>query len=217
MSRWRGLREFRREIQWTVVVLVLAGLAVVALWPGGSGDGGGQAGSPPGSEQRAAPPVDPALRAGLEPCPPPRPGGPAELAGTTGTCLADGRPVDVGAALAGRPALVNVWATWCGPCRTELPALQSYAERPGSIPVLGVQVQSDEAGGLELLRDLGARFPAVHDADGSVRSALRVPNVLPASFVITAGGEVRRIDPPEVFESADAVDAAVRRTLGGRS
>ncbi|WP_243791118.1 TlpA disulfide reductase family protein [Saccharopolyspora gloriosae] len=217
MSRWQHVREFRREIQWTVVVLVLAALAVVALWPGGSGGGDSQAGSPSDPRQRTASPVDPALRGGLEPCPAPQPGGPAALAGVTGTCLADGTPVDVGAALAGRPALINVWATWCGPCRTELPAVQAYSERPGSVPVLGVQVQSDEAGGLELLRELGARFPGVHDPDGAVRSALRVPNVLPASFVITAGGEVRRIDPPEVFESADAVDAAVRRTLGGRS
>ncbi|MEU6128622.1 TlpA disulfide reductase family protein [Saccharopolyspora sp. NPDC047091] len=215
MSRWRHVREFRNEIRWTVVVLVLAGLAVVALWPGGSG-GGTRAVDPPQQRPQAAP-VDPALRTGLEPCPAPRPGGPAELAGVTGTCLADGRPIDVGAALAGRPALVNVWATWCAPCRTELPALQRYADRPGSIPVLGVQVQSDEAGGLELLRSLGVRFPAVHDPDGALRGALRVPNVLPASFVITESGEVRRIDPPEVFRSADAVDAAVRRTLGGRS
>ncbi|WP_258345166.1 TlpA family protein disulfide reductase [Saccharopolyspora gregorii] len=215
MSRWRYVREFRSEIRWTVVVLVLAGLAVVALWPGGSGGGTPTADAP---EQRPqAAPVDPALRAGLDPCPEPRAGGPAELAGATGTCLADGRPVDVGAALAGRPALVNVWATWCAPCRTELPALQEYSARPGSIPVLGVQVRSDEADGLALLRSLGVRFPAVHDPDGALRAALRVPNVLPASFVITESGEVRRIDPPEVFRSADAVDAAVRRTLGGRS
>ncbi|MFR9728964.1 TlpA family protein disulfide reductase [Saccharopolyspora sp. MS10] len=210
-----SVREFRREIQWTLVVLVLAVLAAVALWPGGSGDIGSRA-APPGPE-RAAPPVDPALRTGLEPCPSPSPGGPERLAGVTGTCLADGAPADVGAALAGRPALINVWATWCAPCRTELPALQDYAHRPGAIPVLGVQVRSDEADGLELLRSLGVRFPNVHDPEGAVRQALRVPNALPASFVVTAEGEIRRIDPPEVFESGDAVDAAVRRTLGGRS
>lgn len=219
MSRWRQLREFRTEIQWTIVVLVLAGLAVVALLPGAQltgRDSGGTASPQPAPGTADPPPVDPALRTGMQPCPQPRPGGPAQLAGVTGTCMADGAPIDVGAAVAGRPVLINVWATWCGPCRTELPALQEYSQRPGSVPVLGVQVLSDEAGGLQLLRDLGVRYPAVHDVDGGLRSALRVPNVLPASFVLTASGEVRRVDPG-VFGSADEVRAAVSRTLGGQS
>jgi len=208
------VREFRTELQWTAVVLVLAALAAIALWPRDHSGTEQAPGPAPAAPQQQ--PADPALRAGMQPCPPPQPGGPAQLAGRTGTCLADGRPVDLAQAVAGRPALINVWATWCAPCRTELPALQQYSERPGSIPVLGVQVLSDEAGGLELLRQLGVRFPAVHDPSGQLRAALQVPNVLPASFVITPDGQVRRIDPPEVFGSAAQVDAAVQRTLGGQ-
>lgn len=213
MSRW--FREFRNEIQWTVVVLVLAVLAGIALWPRDVEQPGTGTASP--APAQSAQPVDPALRTGLQPCPQPQPGGPAQLAGATGTCLADGKPIDLAAAVAGRPVLINVWATWCAPCRTELPALQAYTERPGAIPVLGVQVLSDEAGGLELLQRLGVRFPGVHDPDARLRAALRVPAVLPASFVVTPGGQVRRIDPPEVFGSADQVAAAVHRTLGGQS
>ena len=69
--------------------------------------------------------------------------------------MADGTPVDVAAATAGEPTLINVWATWCAPCRKELPALQEYSQRPGAVRVLGVQVQSGQAGGLELLDSLG--------------------------------------------------------------
>ncbi len=131
-----------------------------------------------------------------------------------GSCLADGRPVDVGAAVAGGPTLINIWAAWCGPCRTELPALQAYATRPGAIRVLGVQVQSDPADGLDLLTELGVHFPNVHDGDGRLRAALKAPNVLPVSYLVTASGEVRRIDPPVAFESPDEVRAAVERTSG---
>lgn len=210
------MREFRTEIRWTIVVVVLAVLGIIALWPRSpSQNTAAQAGQPqPPVAQQS---VDPALRAGagLQPCPGPS-GGPqdAALAGSTGTCLADGTPANLAAAVSGRPTLINVWATWCQPCRTELPALESYTEQPGAIQVLGVQVQSDQDGGLMLLKQLGVRFPSVWDGDNRIAAALHVPDALPASFLITAGGEVRRVDPPVVFSSADEVRATVQRTLG---
>ncbi|CAL99681.1 thiol-disulfide isomerase/thioredoxin [Saccharopolyspora erythraea NRRL 2338] len=208
-----GLREYRNEIRWTIVVVVLAVLGIVALWPRGA-EQPAEPGAPapaPVAAQRGA---DPALRASaaLEPCPSGPPTGPP---GATGTCLADGRPADLAAMVGGRTTLVNVWATWCQPCRTELPALQEYSRRPGAVPVVGVQVQSDEDDGLALLRELGVRYPNVHDPDNRIRAALNVPAVLPMSYVVTASGEVRRVDPPVAFESADEVRTAVQRTAGG--
>jgi thiol-disulfide isomerase/thioredoxin len=207
-----NLRAYRNEIRWTIVVVLLAVVGIIALWPRGSDR---QAEAPAPGPAPAARAVDPAQRAAaaLQPCPA-ADGAPPELAGVTGSCLADGRPVDVGAAVAGAPTLINVWATWCGPCRTELPALQAYAAQPGAIRVLGVQVQSDPADGLDLLTELGVHFPNVHDGDSRVRAALKAPNVLPVSYVVTASGEVRRIDPPVAFESPEEVRAAVERTLG---
>ncbi|MGP4018330.1 TlpA family protein disulfide reductase [Saccharopolyspora sp. 5N708] len=208
-----NLRAYRNEIRWTIVVVVLAVVGVVALWPRGSDQQADSAASgPPPVASRV---VDPAQRAAaaLQPCPA-ADGAPAQLAGATGSCLADGRPVDVGAAVAGAPTLINVWATWCGPCRTELPALQAYSTQPGAVRVLGVQVQSDPADGLDLLRGLGVHFPNVHDGESRVGAALKVPNFLPVSYLVTASGEVRRIDPPVAFESPDEVRAAVQRTSG---
>jgi thiol-disulfide isomerase/thioredoxin len=210
------LHEFRNEIRWTVVVVVLAVLAGIALWPRDLTPEVAAPGTAPSVSESS--PVDPVKRreARLPPCPAPAPTPPrTSLAGASATCMADGAPVDVGAALAGRPTLINVWATWCAPCRRELPALQAYSAQPGAIQVLGVQVLSDQSAGLDLLTKLGVRIPAVYDGNKRVSTALSLPNVLPASYVVTATGEVRRIDPPVVFESPDEVRAAVQRTLEG--
>ncbi len=207
-----SVADFRREITWTLVVLVLAGLTVVALWPRERGqqatDGAGQAPAP------EAPVASEARQeADLAACTP-QPGAPPQrLGGVSTTCMADGETVDFGSVVP-RPAVINVWATWCEPCREELPALQEYSARPDSPPVRGVQVMSDEADGLAMLSRLGVRFPSVHDADRSVSAALRLPPALPATYVVTGSGELRRTEP-HVFRSADEVGDAVRTTLEG--
>ncbi|GAB3581988.1 TlpA disulfide reductase family protein [Amycolatopsis endophytica] len=136
------------------------------------------------------------------------------LAGVTAECLGDGSSVDLGSALAGQVTLVNVWATWCEPCRTELPVLQRYAAEPGAARVLTVQVQSKPDDGLDLLADLGVQLPTVFDGDGMsgpVRSALKVPPALPASYLVTAGGQVRFVDAPRTFTDPAQVRDVVAR------
>jgi thiol-disulfide isomerase/thioredoxin len=161
--------------------------------------------------------VSPADRAGahLSACAPAGTGtGP--LAGIHVTCLADGTQVDLGALLAGAPTLVNVWATWCVPCQQELPALDAYATTPGAIRVVGVQVQSDQRTGLQLLSGLGVHhLPMVFDGGGAASRALRLPVGLPVSYLVHPDGTTTVITrPSRVLDSVAQVKQAVA-TYGG--
>jgi thiol-disulfide isomerase/thioredoxin len=191
-----------------LVALVLLVTGLVALWPRSSG--------PPPLEQARVesnrPTQDLAAargQAALRPCPQGASGGPESLRGVSVTCLGDGTLVDLAAAVSGGQVLVNFWATWCTPCQDELKVLDTYAQQPGAVPVLAVQVQSKEADGLELLAKLGVHLPSVFDEPDAVRKAMRAPSTLPTSVVVRADGSLRQVTAPVVFSSPDQVREAV--------
>src|SRR5262245_59805173 len=89
-------------------------------------------------------------QAALQPAPAPGSAAPrGPLAGVVLPCLGAPGTVDLGVALAGRPALLNLWGPLCQPCAEELPALAAYAAEPGAVPVLGVEVQRLPDGALD--------------------------------------------------------------------
>jgi thiol-disulfide isomerase/thioredoxin len=140
----------------------------------------------------------------------------ADLSGVIALCSGTGKHFDLGKALAGKATLVNVWATWCGPCRDEIPILQAYSTSKGAVSVLGVQIRSDLADGLNYLADLGAKYPQVAEQSmdsGSISAALKVPSAIPASYLITKDGTVHFIANPRVFTSVPGVATAVRQAL----
>jgi thiol-disulfide isomerase/thioredoxin len=203
----------RAEIVSTAVVLVLVVLAVVALWPRG-GDAPAAPGAPAAPAPVAVSDAELApLRAAaaLPPCPGPTgaPVPPGPLAGLVVGCLGAPGEVDLGAATAGRTALVNLWGSWCRPCVEELPVLAEYAARPDAVPVLLVDVDDDPRAALRLLDDLDLGLPSAVDGGDGVRRALDVPPSLPYSYVVRPDGTATRVDPPTPFRSADEVAAAV--------
>jgi peroxiredoxin len=103
----------------------------------------------------------------------------------------DSRPVNL-SDFEGRTVVLNFWATWCGPCREELPELQSVADRfqAQGVTVLGVNVQEGAAVVQRFLRDLGVRFPVVRDSDGNVALRYRVSG-LPVTFIVGPDGVLR--------------------------
>ncbi|QUQ69724.1 TlpA family protein disulfide reductase [Kutzneria sp. CA-103260] len=196
--------------RWILVVVVLLVATAIAVWPRGQ--------SSTQADLAVPTPDLNALRqtAALPACPQshePRPTGKGVLAGVKVTCMADGSEITLG----GGPMLVNFWEPWCVPCRTELPALQEYAARPGAIPVLLVEIpsQSDQAGGLDLLGSLKIKLPSVWDPNASVANALGKPNVFPVTYVVAADGPAKRVATPAFFETADQVEQAVRQYANG--
>jgi thiol-disulfide isomerase/thioredoxin len=152
----------------------------------------------------------PRARADLMHCPAAGDGpGPAALRGVVVECAADGSPVDVAPALAGRRVVLNLWANWCGPCMTELPAMAEYQRRVGpGVMVVTVHQDENETAGLLRLADLGVRLPTLQDGRRRIAAALGVANVMPATVVLRSDGSVAQT-LPRAFASADEIAAAV--------
>jgi thiol-disulfide isomerase/thioredoxin len=148
--------------------------------------------------------------AALPPCPRAGKGtGPTALRGVTVECAADGSAVDVAPALAGRRAVLNLWAYWCAPCAAELPALAEYQRRVGSdVVVVTVHQDENETAALLRLAQLGVRLPTLQDGRRRVAAALRVPNVMPATVVLASDGSVAQT-LPRAFATADEIAAAI--------
>ena len=75
--------------------------------------------------------------------------------------------------LKGRPVVVNVWASWCGPCRVEAPLLDRAAEAyRGRVAFIGVDSKDRRGDAEDFLRRYGIDYLNLFDADGSVRALL---------------------------------------------
>jgi DsbE subfamily thiol:disulfide oxidoreductase len=92
----------------------------------------------------------------------------------------------------GRAVVVNFWATWCGPCRREQPALQRLAEEYGDrgVAFVGVNFRDDPAAAREYLREFGVTYPSVFDPAGEIGFDFGIP-YLPATVLADATGQLR--------------------------
>jgi thiol-disulfide isomerase/thioredoxin len=153
-------------------------------------------------------------RAHLPPCPHGTGQGPVALRKTTVQCMADGTDIDAANTLSGRKVLLNLWAYWCAPCRTELPAMAEYQHREGpKVTVVTVHEDDDAAAALQLLTELNVRLPTLQDGPRRVAAALHVPNVMPTTVLLGADGSVAAT-LPRAFANADEIAAAADQTLG---
>lgn len=157
-----------------------------------------------------------ATEAGAAPCPVPLADtSPVPtLSGVMARCLGSARPVDVGEAVRGAPTLLNLWASWCTPCREEMPVLDAYKDTPDAVRVIGVNVRDRSSSAAALMRDLRIGYPSFTDADAAAR-ALGALQLLPLSYLVGTDGSVRRL-PMAVFRDVDQVQDSVAAALGER-
>jgi len=131
-----------------------------------------------------------ALDTDLEPCgeQPDQPAADSDLPATVFECFGGGT-LDLARA-PGVPAVVNLWASWCAPCREELPLVQQLADVAGDqVQVLGL-VSLDTAGpAASFAADAGVTFPSAFDGEGEVLAALGLNN-LPYTLFLAADGSV---------------------------
>lgn len=115
---------------------------------------------------------------------------PVPLSGTT----LEGTPLDV-AALRGRLVVVNVWGSWCGPCRKEAPELERARQRLAAddVAFVGVTSRDDRAQALAFQRRFGVGYPSIDDRDGTVLLGLRgavSANSVPTTLVLDDRGRI---------------------------
>jgi peroxiredoxin len=110
----------------------------------------------------------------------------------------------------GRVVLINFWATWCEPCRAEMPAMNrrraSLAGRP--FEVLAVNLAEPESRIRRFLEQTRLDFPILRDADSAASKAWRA-RVLPVSFLIGPDGRIRY----QVIGEYDWEQAAARKAI----
>ena len=94
----------------------------------------------------------------------------------------------------GNVVLVNFWASWCGPCRQELPLLDTLYQKYSQFGfvTLGINIDDTSENAEPLLQNLNISFPILYDNDKTLSRLYQI-DAMPSTFIIDQHGEVRHI------------------------
>jgi len=116
--------------------------------------------------------------------------------------------------LTGRPMLINIWASWCGPCKVELPLLaRAHREWGDRVAFLGIDAQDASAEAWKSLTAAGVDFPQLEDPEGLSRGPFGWHSGLPMTVFVDARGRMVGTERT-AFRTYPEVTAALRRHLG---
>jgi cytochrome c biogenesis protein CcmG/thiol:disulfide interchange protein DsbE len=106
------------------------------------------------------------------------------------------------ASLRGKPALINFWASWCGPCKQEAPELQRLAEKIGPrASLVGVDWNDSAKNARAFITESHWSYPVLRDPGGEVGNAYGL-NGLPTTFVLDSSGNiVQTLQGPQTVSS----------------
>jgi peroxiredoxin len=119
------------------------------------------------------------------------------------------------AGLKGQVVMINFWATWCGPCRQEMPLLaQLHAKyEPLGFTMLGVNVEPDSAAAVAWLKGVPVTFPILFDTDSAVAGRFGVEG-MPSTVLVDRNGQVRYVHrgykPGDEAKYADMIRSLVK-------
>ena len=112
------------------------------------------------------------------------------------------------------PALINVWGTWCAPCRQELPHFAHYLAKHDSVQIIGIAVEEKNMAVVrKFVESNGMSWPILYDADGSTRGKFGMG--VPVTWFIDASGKVvhKKYGP---FKSVEEIELSVMKYLGAK-
>jgi cytochrome c biogenesis protein CcmG, thiol:disulfide interchange protein DsbE len=105
--------------------------------------------------------------------------------------LREGRPVVTRESLAGKPYLLNVWASWCVACRDDHPVLMRYSRQPNALPIIGLNWKDERADAVRWLARFGDPYAAIPvDFEGGTAIDFGVYGA-PETFLVDAQGVIR--------------------------
>jgi len=116
--------------------------------------------------------------------------------------------------LAGHPAVVNKWASWCRPCRAEFPVFQQVATKRGKeVAFIGVNGADKRPAAEKFLAERPLPYPSYEDPNEDIAQELKIPKFFPMTIFIDGRGKTAFIKSGEYTSAAD-LEADIDRYLG---
>lgn len=115
----------------------------------------------------------------------------------------------------GQVVMLNFWASWCVPCRQEMPLLDSIYKKYGKMgfTLIGVNVEPDSKAANQVLEKIPVSFPVVYDSDSKVSQLYQVAG-MPSTVIIDRKGQVRMLHkgykPGDENEYLDSIRSLIR-------